>query len=378
VSRKPVFRFVWVSAVKDLRRLRRDPFSFAAWLAIPLILAVLMNLVFGRTPPMPHGVLLVADNDNSIMSTTIIAAFGHESLSRMLTVERVTTDRGRVRINRGEGSALLIIPSGLQQAWMLQQPFRLKLLTNPAQRILPKIVEESLSTILDESFYVRRLGHRTDPPPIELEGVVLQEQPQYRSFAALFFPGLIFMALLLVTNELAGEIWNERARGTLRRAATMPVRMGALLAGRMVFVALVLCGIALAGLAALHGFAGVPASNLPGAALWIVLSGVVLFLLLSLLALYGSSQRGANLLGNLVALPLAMIGGSFFPFEIMPGWMAAIGRLTPNGWAIIQFRAILFGSASAAGLLWAIAGLAIAGALAFTLALRRIRGSFSV
>jgi ABC-type Na+ efflux pump permease subunit len=371
-------RFVWISAVKDLRRLRRDPFSFAAWLAIPLILAVLMNLVFGRAPVTPHGVLLVADNDNSIMSTTIIAAFGHESLSRMLHVENVKTDEGRTRINRGDASALLIIPSGLQQAWMLQQQFRLKLLTNPAQRILPKIVEESLSTILDESFYVRRLGHRPDRPPIELESVVLQEQPQYRSFAALFFPGLIFMALLLVTNELAGEIWNERGLGTLRRMATMPVRLGAFLAGRTVFVALVLCGIAFAGLAAMHGFAGVPASNLPGAALWIVLSGVALFLLLLLVAVHGSSQRGANLLGNLVALPLALIGGSFFPFEIMPEWMARVGRLTPNGWAVVQFRAILFGSPSAAGLLWAITGLAIAGALAFTLALRRIRRSFLV
>ena len=370
-------RFVWISALKDLRRLRRDPFSFAAWVGIPLVLAVLMNLIFGGTPATPHGLLLVADEDNTILSNTVVAAFSHESLSRMLHVEKVRTGEGRIRINRGDGSALLIIPNGLQQAWMLNQPFRLKLITNPAQRFLPKVVEESLSTILDESFYARRNAPAARQN-VELESVVSQRQLQYRSFAALFFPSLIFMALLLVTNELGGEIWNERALGTLRRVASTPAPLGLFLAGRLLFVALVLCGIALAGLAAMGTLGGVPASNLPGAALWMVFSGVAMFLLFLLLALHGSSQRGANLLGNLVVLPLSFIGGSFFPFEIMPEWMARIGRLTPNGWAVVQFRAILFGSANAAALAWAIAGLVLAGTLAFLLALRRIRRSFLV
>jgi ABC-type multidrug transport system permease subunit len=370
-------RFMWISALKDLRRLRRDPFSVAAWLAIPLVLAVLMNLIFGRTPVTPHGLLLVADEDNTIMSNMVIAAFGHEALSRMLTVETVKADQGLARINRGDGSALLIIPNGLSQAWMLNQPFRLKLITNPSQRFLPKVVEESLSTILDETFYARR-----NAPParknVEVESVVFQPQPQYRSFAALFFPSLIFMALLLVTNELAGEIWNERMRGTLRRVASTPSPLGVFLAGRILFVALVLCGIALAGLAAMGTLAGVPASNLTGAALWMVFSGIAMFLLFLLLALHGSSQRGANLLGNIVALPLAFLGGSFFPFELMPDWMARIGRMTPNGWAVVQFRAILFGSANAAALGWAITGLVLVGSLAFLVALRRLRRSFLV
>ena len=370
-------KLLLVFVVKDLRRLRRDPFSFAAWLGIPLILAVLMNMVFGRAPAMPHGVLLVADNDNSMVSATMVAAFGHESLSRMLTVEKVTTDQGRARIDQGDGSALLIIPSGLQQAWLLHQPYHLKLLTNPAQRILPRIIEESLSTILDESFFATRLD-RANRPHVEIESVVLRQQLQYRTFAAVFFPGLIFMALLLVTNALAGEIWTERSLGTLRRVATMPVRLGTFLAGRLLFVALILSAIAVAGLAAVLWLAGVPLSSLPAAALWIVLSGLVFFMLFLLVALYGSGQRGANLLGNLVALPLALIGGSFFPFESMPQWMAAIGKRTPNGWAVVQFRAILFGSENALEMTWAAAGLVIAGAVAFTLALRRMRRSFLV
>jgi ABC-type multidrug transport system permease subunit len=44
-----------------------------------------------------------------------------------------------------------------------------------------------------------------------------------------------------------------------------------------------------------------------------------------------------------VLFPLFMLGGSLFPSEAMPAWMAAIGRWTPNGWAVEQLKAILIG-----------------------------------
>ena len=61
--------------------------------------------------------------------------------------------------------------------------------------------------------------------------------------------------------------------------------------------------------------------------------------------------------GASVVISILFLGGSFFPFEAMPDWLAAIGRWTPNGWAMLQFKAILGGGATAAGLLPAAAGL---------------------
>jgi ABC-2 type transport system permease protein len=94
--------------------------------------------------------------------------------------------------------------------------------------------------------------------------------------------------------------------------------------------------------------------------------------------MHASSQRAAVVLGNLVVFPLMLAGGCFFPFEMMPGWMARIARLTPTGWAVVQFKAVLSGSANARGLAAALAGLALVSALAFWLVLRRTRRSFLV
>jgi ABC-2 type transport system permease protein len=397
-------RFLWISTVKDLRRLRRDPISIGMWIAIPLVLAVLMNLVFGGGEATPQGLLLVQDEDKTFASNMLTGAFRSGPLAKMLLLEDVKPEEGRARIDRGDGSALLIIPKGLQKAYLDKQPFRLQLITNPAQRILPKIVDETLSMMLDASFYVDALfgdqlrtfdltkppseqmivaasvmNNRTaqkllkslNPPLIELETNVVQEHPQ--SFASLFLPSMIFMSLLFMANALAGDIWTERLRGTLRRLVATSAALGAFLAGRLLFVGIVLFAVALLGLFGLRWLAGVPVSNLPAAVLWLTFSGTALYLLFLLLVLQASTQRTANMLGNLVVFPLALVGGCFFPFELMPNVMASIGRLTPNGWAIVQFKAILTGSANIAGLAVAFGGLIGVSLIAYLLTMRRLR-----
>lgn len=397
-------RFLWIGTVKDLRRLRRDPVSFVLWIAIPLVLAVLMTMVFGGGDATPQGLLLVQDEDRTFVSNMLTGAFRSGPLAKMLLLEEVKPEEGRARIDRGDGSALLIIPKGLQEAFLKKKPFRMQLITNPSQRILPKIVEESLSMMIDASFYVealwgdqlrsfdlskppseqtivaaglmnsrivQRLMKSLNPPLIELETSVVVEHRQ--SFASLFLPSMIFMSLLFMANAMAGDIWTERLHGTLRRLVTTPAAVGALLAGRLLFVGIVLFGVALLGLIGLRWLAGVPVANLPEAVVWLMFVGTALYLLLLLLVLYASTQRTANMLGNLVVFPLALIGGCFFPFEMMPQWMASIGRLTPNGWAIVEFKAILTGSGNIAGLSVAFGGLIAVSVVAYLLALRRLR-----
>jgi ABC-2 type transport system permease protein len=84
-------------------------------------------------------------------------------------------------------------------------------------------------------------------------------------------------------------------------------------------------------------------SNFPLAILWIALSGTGLYLFMMLLQSLASTERVANMLGNFVLLPLSMLGGSFFPFDMMPKGFAQIGRLTPNGWSVTELQKILDG-----------------------------------
>ncbi|NIM19871.1 MAG: hypothetical protein GTO51_06460 [Candidatus Latescibacteria bacterium] len=94
--------------------------------------------------------------------------------------------------------------------------------------------------------------------------------------------------------------------------------------------------LAVAIIALLIGCAyfGLELITIPLAAVWATISGVMLLTMLMLIQLFASSARGADILSLAIILPLMMVGGSFFPFEAMPRWMAAIGTQTPNGWAL--------------------------------------------
>jgi ABC-type multidrug transport system permease subunit len=78
-----------------------------------------------------------------------------------------------------------------------------------------------------------------------------------------------------------------------------------------------------------------------------------------------------------VVFPLIMIGGSFFPFEAMPPWMANIGRWTPNGLAVIQLKQLLFGPIDPTAIVIAAIGIGVPAVLAFLLATRRLTGAFA-
>jgi len=388
-------RFLAVSLRKDWARARRDPFQLLTALGIPLVLAILMSLVFGRQPATPQGRLLVADEDNTIASSRLLDAFRRGPLEKMVVIERVTRDAGRARIDRGGASAFLLIPKGLQQAFARNQPFRLQLYTNPSQSILPQMIQETLSITVDGAFYLRRIAgaqlrdlangsmppeiaRYLNPPLIDLETAAIRPQRPARNFAATFLPSMLFMGLLFLASSSAADIWKERMAGTLRRIAASPVSMASYLAARVVFVAMVYAAVAVAGLAAAQRMAGMPVSNLPAAALWMTFAGTVFYLLFLWISVQPDTPRAASVLANLLIFPLAMLGGCFFPFEWMPAWMVAIGKLTPNGWALSQFKAILDGTANAAHWVPSAALLAALGALAFGFTLRRLRGVFAV
>ena len=69
----------------------------------------------------------------------------------------VARGEGEARINNGEASGFLTIPEGFQDAFLNETPVTLTLKTNPAQTILPGIIENVTEILLDAGFYLQRL-----------------------------------------------------------------------------------------------------------------------------------------------------------------------------------------------------------------------------
>jgi ABC-type Na+ efflux pump permease subunit len=332
-------------------------------------------------------------------------------------VRTQTTDfeTGRARLEADEASALLVIPPGFGEAVLRDRYVELDLLTNPAQRILPSIVTEMLGILTDGTFYLHRiLGEEirlvadaafdTDgapreafvadvavqvdrmveklrrwlfPPAIRFE-VVHDEQAEPRTpIAILFLPGIMMMSLLFTAQGLADDIWRERELGTLRRAACMPGGGAVLLLGKLAAGALVILGVSIVVLAAGTALLDLEWSRLPLAVAWSTLAGIAFLAILTWLQMLAGSRRAASTVSNSLILPLLMLGGSFFPLETMPGWLAAVGSWTPNGQALEVLKAIILGRSTEGSLGLALVVLLLVSAIFTQLGIVRLRRRFA-
>jgi len=399
---------------KDLRRHRREPVVFLLWLGIPLLIGALFTLLFGGDEgPQPSARLLIVDEDRSLISGLLVRALSEQNTRGFIRGELVEAAAGRAQIEDSKASALLTLPEGFADAILREEPLALPLLTNPAERILPLLVEETLGVLVDGHFYLHRLagedlrwlaGLGRAPTDAEIAGIsgrlrariervsrsidppliaIAAEPPppgapppRAQSPALLFVPGLLFMALLFMAQGIAREFWDELEQRTLHRSLMTPGGAAPFLLGKLVTGALLMLAVVAIALAL-----GLAAYDLPGAVylpalVWATLAGVAFLALFSLLTLAMPSARAANMIGMGLLFPLMMIGGSFFPLEAMPRWMAAIGALTPNGWALQRLKGILSGELAAIPFAVGLAAMLAVTAALTALNTQRLRSRF--
>jgi ABC-2 type transport system permease protein len=394
----------------------RDPAAFAVWVGLPLVIGVLITTAFGgKEGPAPQAQVLVVDHDDSLLTGLLVGALSQDALGGLVHAEEVEETEGRRRIAKGDATALLVIPEGFASAVFREEKVALELVKNPSERFLPEIVEEILSIFVDTVFYAHRLigddlrtfaagppeggtvfpnatisdfsvrvnelvesmSESLAPRAINLEIEEKPEDPELAGLAVSFAAGLLVMSLLFVAQGLSADLWREHEQKTLRRVFVSPQNVLDFLAGKLLCAVVLMLAVSTVALVIGFAYFELPWRRFPLAIVWCAFAGASFFSGMSLIQLLAGSQRASNILTTTLTFPLTMAGGSFFPFEIMPDWLAAIGRHTPNGWALEQLKAIVRGQAEMSPLLGAAGFLFAAGALLFLLSGLRLRTRFA-
>ena len=422
-------RFLLTSAIKDLRRRLRDPVALSIWIGLPLLLGFLIGLVAGgRGDDVPTARVLLVNEDDSPFTDMLVGALTQSGMSDRVAIEFEAVDRatGEERIGNGNGTALLVLPAGFAAALTEARPTTLLLVTNPAETILPAIVVEGLEIVREGAFYAERLlgeplraiaagpadggdffdsaavaviaaeindrilaaRRRLDPPLLELgigdgadDGTA--DEPGGGGangsagvsfdLASFLLPGMILMSILFIAQGMSDDVWTEKESGTLRRAVWAPRPLLVFIAGKLVAGILLISLVSSIALTAASFWFDLEIARVPAAVVWCAFAGAGLFGLFLLISMLATSHRTANLLTSMLLFPLLIVGGSFFPLEALPAWMARFGAWTPNGIALTQLADLMTGTPDAGSLAFAALLIAAFGGLALGLSVLRAR-----
>lgn len=400
--------FILVTVGKEMKRRFNDPGGLISAIMIPFVIGFLMASVMGGGGSSIKARLLVTDLDDSFISQGILSALGQDQIANMILVEKVTREEGQRRINEGDGSGHLVIPERFGQSWLDREDVALELTVNPSQYISPRLIREMLTSLLDLGEILHKVfgeelkiisqsldsdelvGITTTafsanitekvsgiadlvfPPVLEVEDVTPEPEGVSVGMALLMFPGILVMAAFFAANGQSSSFWTEKERGTLGRWVASPNAFSTFWIAQwftaMVLTAVVAAPIMLAG----FFYLGISYEKYFTALAWLALTGPVLFAVLSLIQVLAPSRKAGSMISTLIMFPLLMAGGSFFPTETMPKFIATLAQYTPNGRVIEPLKGYLIGEYGASGMfadLW--------GIMAVTLVLVLLSGRLS-
>ncbi|HSL63111.1 MAG TPA: ABC transporter permease [Gaiellaceae bacterium] len=372
---------------KDLRQRLRDRSAILVAVVVPLALAAVFALVI---PESDDGITFryaVVDLDRGPASAPLLDALRDveaEGVAELRTVG--TREEARRLADEGEVSAALIVPAGFSAAARSAAPAHLEVIGDvdaPIGTLVARSLAAGFAAELDTGRLAAAAAQHAGgspeeaaeraaslPRPIELADVTAEEKgldstTYYAAGMAVFF--LFFTVQLGISSLL-----DEKRDGTLARLFAAPVPRTAVLAGKVltsVVVGLVSMTVLVLATTALLG------------ADWGDPLGVALLVLAGVLAATGATAltttwartpEQASAAQSVVALVLAIVGGTFFPVEQAGGLLARVSLLTPHAW-FLEGLGDLTAGAGAADVLAAAGAMLAFAAVTTGLALLRVR-----
>ncbi len=367
----------WALIRKDLVRRWRSPASTLVLLLFPFMMAGLIGTVSGGGGGEPGLTLKVflLDREDGVLGGFLAGASQQRDDGANLEIVPVG-EEGFARMEKGEASAMLVIPERFSDRLLDGEDVALGLVLNPAESIKPEIARqgaEVVATYLDVLVKSAgdRLGHLRDlidademPPLVavtaltgEIYGEMVRAEPvlfppvvrvvrdkeagEKNEQASVFGYVLVMvsvMSVIFVAIRAVTDLYEDQRTGMLRRQLATPLSVGRLVAAKCVFAALF--GVVVMAILLMAGaFFGWFGSGVPVAS--VLLHAVAFAMaaagLITVVVALVRTEKQAGILSWVLVMVMSALGGSMFPLEMIPGAIQQFSRFTLNYWAIEGF-----------------------------------------
>ncbi len=370
-------RAVLTIALRDLRQRVRDRSAIILAVVAPFALAYLFSVMLPGGGGAFHTSYAVVDLDGGLVARSLVngplAALAEAGVADVTAM--ADEAKARAEVEDGAIAAAIVIPAGFSDAIGTGRAAELKVIGDAQATLAVGVarsvlngfasgvesVQVSIATVLVSSgtspdpALIDRLSREALalPDPVVLADDrtadrVASNATFYAASMAVLF--VFFAAQFGVTSLLA-----ERRTGTLARMLAAPISPQTVLAGK-VLVSIVL-GVVSMGIVALGTSLLIGAHwGDPVAVAALIVTTVLAASGIALLVVgFAKNEDQAGGLTAIVAMTLAVLGGSFFPMSQAPEGLAQLSLFTPHAWFLRGVNDL----ASGAGLEAVVSSLAV-------------------
>ncbi len=348
-------------ALNHLKLLAKDKTAFLLLLALPLALTIITGLSFGGSSQGAKIIsLAVVDLDDSELSHYL------KELLKTGNTEPTLMDEARARelVKTKAVAAAVIINSGFMENLRRNNPAEIIILEADYKEY-SRIIEQLVTNILfrlkanagaalmaetllgapwPEAFETAAEIWRPSPPVMVVtEKAAVREEQKLPTGYQQSSPGYVVMfGMMTVIAAGASSLLEERQKGTLARILAAPVRRVEFMAGKLLGL---MAGGTLQMLLLITAgqyFFNVNWGQNPAAVLLLVsalsYASTGFGLMLSSLS---RTYSQAESFGVMSVVIMSMLGGSWWPIEVLPAYMQTIAKLVPSGWAMQGFTDLI-------------------------------------
>lgn len=393
-------RKLFTIANMSILKSRKEKAFLAIMIGMALFITFIISLAFGgQTAPQIH--IALFDGDNSTLSQEIVAAFEDNEAYNLIVRSDIDHMLNDVRDSRAEvGYA---IPNGFAGSLLHGEPLAIEVATlgsSTASVAVNQVIEnivsshlmaQAITTIAHDK--ATQIGTTVEAPQIvaEVQGQI-EDMPLIATAFSFYgevpvvepagpAPGFSEVAMGMVIQFTmftvifsAGDILEERQNKTWSRLLTTPTSPASILGGK-ILGAFVLGAIQVTILLVLGQYAfGINYGD--------NLIGVMVIMASFLLAVCGLGLLLASLVRSMgqlqattpiVVVASSMLGGAFWPLEMVPSYMRVVAKFTPVAWVMEALRDVVLRGNSLAATSGNLFMLLVFSAVFFGIAVTQVR-----
>jgi ABC-2 type transport system permease protein len=323
-------RRLWAMLVKETIQMRRDRVTFAMMLGVPIMMLILFGYAINTDPKHLPAALVAPTQDRytrAIVTALELTGYYH------FTHINVSAAEAETLLTRGDVSFVVTIPSDFDRRVDRGDAPTILIEADSTDPSVASGAVSTLSTVAQQGLTFEQ-GNGAQ--------LVQQQQSQLNVVVHKLYnpegitqynivPGLLGTILqMTMVMMTAMGLTRETERGTMENLLAMPISPLEIMLGKVLPYLAVGAVQMVVILVAAKVLFGVPFVG----ALWLLLSGVLVFVLGLVLLGYtistlARSQMQAMQLSFFYFLPSILLSGFMFPYRGMPGWAQVLGETLP-------------------------------------------------